>query len=992
MSRNKCLIAWLLVTLCLFQRASAEVRRRTFTAGPSYLVVEVLDDDLIHVEVSAKGGPPQADRPIYTSPMVLKTDYCGPKSLVEHNGALETDRVVVQVAGDDLSLSVWEKRPGGNRFLTRLRPAALENDWKGVDIDPGTTQYAYGLGQQFKQLRSADGDWVRHRERQAQPPKQAQAHGNGFMPFGDVGMVGNVQIPVMYALGKETCFAIFLDNVYKQNWSFSTAPWQVRMWGDQVRYYVLAGSTIPHLRQDYLRLVGTPPVPPRKAFGLWVSEFGYRNWNDIDGLASGLRSNSFPVDGFVLDLYWFGGVKEHDPQSAMGNLDWDRHAFPDPEVKIKSYADDHLGLVTIEESYVNLNSPTYQAMQAAGSFFAGQEAGPSNPIELSEWFGKAGMIDWSNPQAGAWIHEHRRFPNLAALGILGHWTDLGEPEKYHGAALYQGVEQTASGIKNRHGDIHNLYNFLWNKSIYDGYYGRRQQCSRRPFIVTRSGAAGTQRLGAAMWSGDIGSNLELLATHSNAQMHMSLSGIDYYGADVGGFRREGMPGNKDHANTQYEKELYTQWFANGAWFDLPVRPHTDNSFQGARKYNTSPHLVGDLKSNLANLRQRYELIPYYYSLAHRAYLLGEPVVPPLVYYYQQDQTVAEIGHEKLIGRDFLVGIVASHGEYKRNIYLPAGTWINYHSNERVRSTGQWLEDVPVYRDGIFRLPAFVRAGAIVPQMFVDENTKDSFGHRKSGSADHRELIVRVYAAPCTTEFTLYEDDGVSMGYDASCRPTYATRTTLMTQQQSGNVVTVAIHPSNGYYPGAISERSNLVKLVTEDAKAESVLLNGDALAQRVSPANLDASESGWCNAGPNLVLAKSPPASVCTAKSFVFHLEVTAPATSAYFVCSNAWTQPGEEVYLVGDLAQLGGWKPEKAIRMEPSVCYEYITQGRDSSLPGPASPVWTKVIGDLPPKTKIEWKCLRKRADGSWQWQGGPNNVHTTGDSGYSGVTVGHL
>ncbi len=991
-NRNRSLVVWLLAVLCLCYSASAEVPRRTFTAGSSYLVLEVLNDGLIHVEVSAKGGPPQANQPIYTSPMVLKTDYQGPKSFAEHNGTLETDSVVAQVAPEDLTLTVWEKTVAGNRLLTRVRPVALQGDWKGMDIDPGTMQHVYGLGQQFKRLGSADGDWINHRERQAQPPGQAQGHGNGFMPFGSAGMVGNVQIPVMYALGKDAGFALFLDNVYRQNWSFTAAPWEARMWGDQIRYYVLAGSSIPRLRKDYLTLVGTPPVPPRKAFGLWVSEFGYRNWGDIDGLVSGLRSNGFPVDGFVLDLFWFGGIKNNDPDSAMGKLDWDTNAFPNPATRIKSYAEDHVGLITIEESYICLKTSTYQAISAAGDFLAGRNSGPTNPTRLSEWFGLGGMVDWSNPLAGAWIHENRRSPNLVALGILGHWTDLGEPEKYDQAAFYRGVEQTASGTKNRHGDVHNLYNLLWNKSIYDGYYAKRQECNRRPFIVTRSGTAGTQRFGAAMWSGDIGSNLDLLATHSNAQMHMSLSGIDYYGADIGGFRREGMPGNQDHKNTQYEKELYTQWFANGAWFDLPVRPHTDNSFQGIEKYCTAPHLVGELQSNRANLRQRYELIPYYYSLAHRAYLLGEPVVPPLVYYYQDDPTVAEIGHEKMIGKDVLVGIVASHGEYKRNVYLPAGTWVNYHSNERVHSAGQWLEDVPVYRDGVFRLPAFVRAGAILPQMFVDENTKDSFGRRKNGSPEHRELIVGIYASPSATEFTLYEDDGVSISYDSRCRPLYTTRTTLISQQQSDNVASVTIHPSRGDYLDAINTRGNVVKLVTENAKAESVPLNGEALTLRASPADLDTNESGWCNAGPNLVLAKSPPTSVSKAKAFVFRLEKTAPAVSGYFACSNAWTQPGEEIYLVGDLAQLGAWKPENAIHMEPSVCYEYITPNRSNGLPGPTSPTWTRVVSNLPPKTKLGWKCLRKRTDGSWQWQDGPNNVFTTGDSGYSGATVGHF
>jgi alpha-glucosidase (family GH31 glycosyl hydrolase) len=67
----------------------------------------------------------------------------------------------------------------------------------------------------------------------------------------------------------------------------------------------------------------------------------------------------------------------------------------------------------------------------------------------------------------------------------------------------------------------------------------------RPLILTRCGAAGTQRHGAVMWSGDIGSDLRSLGFQPNAQPHIAFSGIDYYGADVGGFRRESMPGNDD---------------------------------------------------------------------------------------------------------------------------------------------------------------------------------------------------------------------------------------------------------------------------------------------------------------------------------------------------------------------------------------------------------------------------------------------------------------
>jgi alpha-glucosidase len=94
--------------------------------------------------------------------------------------------------------------------------------------------------------------------------------------------------------------------------------------------------------------------------------------------------------------------------------------------------------------------------------------------------------------------------------------------------------------------------------------------------------------------------------------------------------------------------------------------------------------VGDLRSNLENVRQRYALSPYLYSLVHRAYLYGEPVYPPLVYYYQADSQVRELGSEKMVGRDLLVAAVAKYGQPVRQVYLPAGTWVDYH-------TGEWYE-------------------------------------------------------------------------------------------------------------------------------------------------------------------------------------------------------------------------------------------------------------------------------------------------------------
>ena len=986
--------------------ASAQVERLSVSGAAGYVVADVLDDDLIHFEVSALGTRPGEGEAIYASPMILKMSHEGGTDVSVDGARIETAELRVEIDAGNLCIRLEHLEQG---YLTTLCPAALTQPLKGLDIDPSEIQHVYGLGQQFKEPGSSDGDWTSLGVRQGEG-----LFGNGFMGF-EQAAVGNVQIPVMYAVGDGRNFALMMDNVYKQTWDFTAFWWQARMFGDHLRFYVMAGPDLPDLRADYMELTGRPPVPPRKAFGLWVSEFGYDGWGEIDALRDGLRAAEFPVDGFVLDLNWFGGVVPTDPsESAMGRLDWDEdqepgladnpYSFPDPGARIAEYAADDLGLVAIEESYIANTTDTFAEMPADltaylrtdGRCDPARQGQPASGI--SGFWGVGRMVDWSDPEAGAWIHEERRHPNLSDLGLTAHWTDLGEPETFDPAACYDGVEPG----KTDHADIHNLYNLMWNKAIWDGYAARAGEANGlgvvnpRPFILTRSGAAGTQRYGAAMWSGDIAANLDSLATHMNAQMHMSMSGIDYYGADIGGFRRETMPYNDRHGSYRgYQDELYTQWLANGSWFDVPVRPHTDNEFVVVDPpYDTAPHLVGHVASNRANLRQRYELIPYYYSLAYRAHLFGEPVMPPLVFYYQDDPVVRRVGHEKLIGRDILVGIVAQHGEYRRDVYLPAGRWANYHTNEW--HGGGQVAGVPTYRDGLFRLPTFVRAGAILPKMLVDVATRDAFGTRDAG-APNDDLIVRVYASSEPTNFTLYEDDGTTLGYDDDGRPTYRYRTTELRQgsgEGSARVTIGAASDVGGRFPGASVERSNIVEFVVDGLEATGVTLDGLPLAEVDDPDAFAASDSGWRNAGPNLVIAKSPPLPVYgTEKIFEVVLSPVATSASVNFVCDRGRTVPGESVYVVGSLPELGAWDPAGARRLDPNVYFDYIVNPPPAHFgPGPSEPVWTGVFDGLPPRTAFEWKCLRRREDGrgSPDWQPGANNRHATAASGFSGSTYG--
>ena len=216
--------------------AQAAVERKKFSADGRYLIVEFLDDDLVHIEVSAVGEGPDASEMLYASPMVHKRDYEGPGLYADLGNVLETQEIRLEVDLSTLAITVRDKTRS-NALLTSLSPEDLANAFKKIRITRGSIEHVYGLGQQFKIRGSSDGDWTQLGVR------EGEAFGNGFVGFQQAA-VGNVQIPVMYAVGDNNLnYAMFLDNPYKQRWDFTAPSWNVQMFGDQIRFYLMTGIT-----------------------------------------------------------------------------------------------------------------------------------------------------------------------------------------------------------------------------------------------------------------------------------------------------------------------------------------------------------------------------------------------------------------------------------------------------------------------------------------------------------------------------------------------------------------------------------------------------------------------------------------------------------------------------------------------------------------------------------------------------------------------------
>jgi len=753
-----------------------------------YVKIEVLSDELIHFE-SAEGAAPALTAPIYTTPMVAQKEFPGPSNYYETKNGLETANLIISFDHAQRCIVAFDK--ARNFAMGTICPFNLSQSWKGLRFKSPMVKNLYGLGQYFTNAGTSDGDLI---DRVWDP--LPQSHGHAVVPFSG-GANTRALFPIIYALGNSSDnFAIFVDNIYKQMWTMNERPWQgqwqAEMWGDQIRWYLIAGKDLPALRHTYMNLTGHPALPSKRVLGLWVSEFGFDNWQELKQKLADLIEKKFPLEGFAMDIQWFGGrfyERGSDTStSRMGALEFDRQAFPNVEREIALLRKDFgLELMLIEESYISKSLPIHQRMSEQG-FLAHHLNNTPVFLDANPWWGVGGMIDWTNARGADFWHDTKR-QKLIDMGIHFHWADLGEPEMYDPGAYYYGFPEIG---KNRHADVHNIYAFKWLESIDRGY--KRNLVKARPYAMSRAGTSGIQRFGG-MWSGDLGANMGSLTAHLNAAMHLSLSGLDYYSSDIGGFHRA------PNATAAQTKELYTQWFANATLFDLPVRPHAWNV---ANDIETSPSLMGDVASNLYNIRLRYSLAPYYYSLMHRAHADGEPILPPPVYYFQKDPNLRTVGHERMIGPSLLAGVVANYGELARPIYLPKGRWYDYHTGELYNSAGEWSKPIKTVHDGIFRLPLFARAGAIIPLMSIDEESMNILGERRDHSV-RVDLSLRIYANAAPSEFTIFEDDALTTAHEDN-----ALSTTKVAHALKDDSALITIDAALGDYTGMPKERPLLI--------------------------------------------------------------------------------------------------------------------------------------------------------------------------------------
>ena len=293
----------------------------------------------------------------------------------------------------------------------------------------------------------------------------------------------NFTIPLVYS---SNLYAIHFDNApigFLDLDSKKDNSLQYETISGRKVYQVVAGDNWSDLVSQYVSLTGKQPMIPRWALGNFSSRFGYHSQKETIETIDKFLEEKIPVDAVILDLFWFGKTL----RGTMGNLEFDKDSFPDPNKMIKQLNEKGVKTILITEPFVLTSSSKWKEAVEKNILGLTKEG---VPYTYDFYFGNTGIIDIFKPEGEQWFWNI--YKNLIDEGVAGWWGDLGEPEVHPSDLLH------ATGTAD---EVHNIYGHNWAKLVYNGY--KKDFPNQRPFILMRAGYSGSQHYGLIPWSGDV---------------------------------------------------------------------------------------------------------------------------------------------------------------------------------------------------------------------------------------------------------------------------------------------------------------------------------------------------------------------------------------------------------------------------------------------------------------------------------------------------------
>ncbi len=533
-------------------------------------------------------------------------------------------------------------------------------------------------------------------------------------------------IPFYTAIHSGRGYGIFFDNTFKSFFDFGSERSVVTNFsaeGGEMNYYFINGPELIDVTRRYTLLTGAPEMPPLWALGYQQSKWSYYPESKVREITTRMRKENIPCDVIYLDIDYMKDFK---------CFTWDNKKFPNPKAMISDLEEQGFKTVVIIDPGIKVDM-TYDIFKEglANNYFCRRADGPY--MKGKVWPDTCYFPDFTNPKVRKWW-SGLFFELISETGVSGIWNDMNEPALFEieGKTFPDDVRHDFDGHPCSHRKAHNVYGMLMAKATYKGV--KKHRNGLRPFVLTRSAYAGTQRY-AATWTGDNIASWEHLWIATMQCQRMAITGYSFVGADIGGFIDQPTP------------ELYTRWVQLGA-FQPFFRSHSSGDHGDQEPWSFGKDTLKIVKKFI---ELRYQLLPYIYTTFYQYVSEQTPMVRPISYYDQHDHDTLYRVDEFLLGDHILVCPILEPNVESRYVYLPKGKWYEYWTDIHWEGGKEIKAEAPMDR-----IPIFIREGAVIPMQQVMQYV----GEKEIGV-----LTLHVYYGSDETISILYEDAGDGYEYE-----------------------------------------------------------------------------------------------------------------------------------------------------------------------------------------------------------------------------------
>ena len=564
-----------------------------------------------------------------------------------------------------------------------------------------------------------------------------------------------------------TCFGLFVDFPGKVYYDIGYTRHDLFSFHTETPdydLYLLSGGNENAICKEFRTLIGRSYIPPKWAFGLAQSRWGYKTEEDVREVARQYKEHDLPLDMICMDIEYM---------QDYADFTVNKERFPDLAKLSADLKAQGIRLVPIIDAGVRIDPNDSTCTEGLEKGYFCKKA-DGTPFVAAVWPGRAYFADFLRPEVREWFGH--KYKALTDCGIEGFWNDMNEPSLFYsperlraflndmaalrekdnieqeeffprvvGGAMglmnspadYASFYHEVDGQKVRHDQVHNLYGGSMTRAAGEAFADLRP--GQRTLLYSRSSFIGSHRYGG-IWLGDNNSSWAQLLANIQMMPSVQMCGFLYSGADLCGFSSDTTP------------DLALRWLEFGLLTPL-MRNH---SAVGTRmqEYYRFPEVLPTVRNMI---RLRYALLPYLYSEFMKAALENTSYFRPLAFDYPDDPDAREVEDQLLLGEGLMAAPVYVQNAHGRHVYLPEPMKLL-----RLRAVDDYDEEIlpaghHYIRCALDEVLLFLRPGHIVPVAQPANSTSE---------LDDASLTLWSFLPDGeSAEYRMYRDDGVTTEYE-----------------------------------------------------------------------------------------------------------------------------------------------------------------------------------------------------------------------------------